>query len=109
MISPANTDSRKDSSRKDPKSKPKVRERKHPYLTTLIFLGCLAFALCILAAWAIDIAPVSYFFTQLHQIENELPLLFRSLLYPDRYSTFIVIGLFVGLRKDFDDREQPNK
>ena len=91
MISPSNAKARKAA-----QNQYQIRERKQPYLTTLIFLGCLTFALCILAAWAIDIAPISQFFTKLNQLESALPLVFQALLSPDRNGTFIVMGLLAG-------------
>ncbi|WP_204102022.1 MULTISPECIES: cellulose synthase catalytic subunit [Spirulina sp. CCY15215] len=95
--------------RKEHKKKNNTKNRNSPQLTTLIFLSSIAFILCILAAWALDIAPISQFFTKLSTIENDLPLVFRSLLYPDRYGTLIVMGLLVGLLAIVKIFPQPNR
>lgn len=108
MISPSNTKAR----RKPPiqkQARKKRHDRNQINLTTLIFLSCIAFSLCILAAWALDIAPVSQFFTKLHQLENELPLALQALLYPNRNGMLIVMGLFAGLFAIVKIFPQPNR
>lgn len=95
--------------RKEHKKKNNTKNSNSPHLTTLIFLSSIAFVFCILAAWVLDIAPISQFFTKLSTIENELPLVFRSLLYPDRYGTLIVVGLFSGLFAIVKIFPQPNR
>ncbi|MBP0020141.1 MAG: glycosyltransferase [Cyanobacteria bacterium SBLK] len=104
MISPSNTKARRKI--QNPKQ---VRERKKSNLTTPIFLGCIAFVLCIVAAWAVDVAPVTQFFTKLHQLENELPWVLQALLNPDRNGMLIVMGLFAGFFAIVKIFPQPNR
>ncbi|MEM9542907.1 MAG: glycosyltransferase [Cyanobacteria bacterium P01_E01_bin.42] len=108
MISPSNTKARR-KAESHKQAQNKKQNRKPTNFTTAIFLGCIAFALCILTAWAIDIAPVSQFFTKLNQLENRLPLILQALLSPDRHGTFVVMGLLAGLFAIVKLFPQPNR